>query len=100
MIKPYGIASGYSPKIKAAFVRRKEEYGMAWSGGIYNGETAKDKYTKQLINTSKSVGVDLDLRSLPIFSLAEAEDWIIEAKKENIDGILLETTGSYFLIFY
>jgi len=29
LIRPYGIASGYSPKIKAAFVRRKEKYGMA-----------------------------------------------------------------------
>ena len=44
----YGVASGYVPVVKAAFVRRNEEYGMRWPGAVYDGEAARTKYTEEL----------------------------------------------------
>ena len=89
LIKPYGIASGYIPKVKAAFVRRNEDYGMAWPGAVYDGEAAKVKYTKQLTDAAKSLDIKLDLRRSPIYSLGEADSWIKDAKSDNADGLML-----------
>jgi hypothetical protein len=39
-----GPASKYVPRVKAAFVRRKGDYGMLWPGAIWDGEGALRKY--------------------------------------------------------
>jgi hypothetical protein len=46
-------------------------------------------YSDKMINTAKKLGAKLALRSEPIYSLTEAESWIAEAQKENIDGLVL-----------
>ncbi len=88
-IKASGPASKYVPNIKAAFVRRKEEYGMWWPGAVYDGEAAREKYTELLIQTAEEKGVTLDLRSEPIFKNEEADNWIASAQNENVDGLML-----------
>ena len=88
-IRPSGPASKYVPTIKAAFVRRKEEYGMWWPGAVYDGKAARRKYTAQLIETAKALGVKLDLKPEPIYSLAEADAWLAEAKAANVDGLIV-----------
>jgi hypothetical protein len=77
------------PTVKAAFVRRKEEYGMWWPGAVYDGEAARAKYTAQLNEATKELGVKVDLRSEPIYSAAEADAWLAEAKTANVDGLML-----------
>jgi hypothetical protein len=77
------------PTIKAAFVRRKEEYGMWWPGAVYDGEAARKKYTDQMIKTAKAFGLRLDLRPEPIYGLEEAEAWLAEAKAANVDGLVV-----------
>ena len=79
-IQSYGTASGYIPKIKVAFVRRKGDYGMRWPGAIYDGEEARKKYTKNLKKTASKLRINLDLRSSPIYSIEEAESWIEKTK--------------------
>ena len=54
--RPYGPASSYIPRINAAFVRRKENYGMWWPGAVYDGEEALKKYTYEL-NKAKKIWV-------------------------------------------
>jgi hypothetical protein len=88
-IHGYGQASGYIPKIKAAFVRRKEEYGMRWPGAVYDGEAARSMYTDKLKKASGELGLSLDIRSSPIFSPEEADLWLKDAKESNTDGLFL-----------
>ncbi|MBN1124103.1 MAG: hypothetical protein JXA82_03785 [Sedimentisphaerales bacterium] len=88
-IAPCGPASRYTPTIKAAFVRRQEEYGMWWPGAVYDGQAARDKYTAAMQETARGLGARLDLRQEPIFSPAEADAWIAEAKGQKVDGLLV-----------
>jgi hypothetical protein len=88
-IQPQGPGSTYVPKVKAAFVRRKEDYGMWWPGAVYDGEAARKKYTQLLLETAKKHGIEYDLRTEPIFSDAEADAWISEAKNEKSDGLIV-----------
>ncbi len=88
-IRPSGEASHYVPRIMAAFVRRKEEYGMRWPGAVYDGEAARKKYTDELKNFAGSSGIGLDIRETPIFSPDEADVWINQAKVAKADGLFL-----------
>jgi len=84
-----GPASKYVPTIKAAFVRRKEDYGMWWPGAVYDGKAARKMYTEKMKSTAEKLGAKLDLRSEPLYSLAEAEGWIAEAEAQKADGMVL-----------
>jgi hypothetical protein len=89
VVHGFGPASGYIPSVKAAFVRRKEEYGMLWPGAIYDGEAAKTRYTHDLQQAAMATGISLDLRETPIFNPGEADAWITEAKDSKADGLLV-----------
>jgi hypothetical protein len=88
-LRPSGPASKYIPTIKAAFVRRKEDYGMWWPGAVYDGEAARRMYTAKLEETADALGVKFDLRPEPIYSPAEADAWLAEAKAANVDGLMV-----------
>jgi len=88
-IRPAGPASKYTPTIAAAFVRRKENYGLWWPGAIYDGEAALRKYRSQMLAAAKDLGIRLDLRPAPIYSSAEADRWIARVKAEKPDGLLV-----------
>jgi len=89
LIRPSGVASGYVPVIKAAFVRRKEEYGMRWPGAVYDGEAARIKYTDELKKAAVSSGISLDLREVPLYSSEEADLWISKAQENKADGLFV-----------
>ncbi|MBI5385159.1 MAG: hypothetical protein HZA90_10785 [Verrucomicrobia bacterium] len=88
-IVPTGPASKYTPKIWAAFVRRKGDYGIRWPGAVYDGEAARRDYTQQIAAAEKELGLKITLRPEPIFSAAEAEAWLAEAKATQADGLLV-----------
>ncbi|MHC4624277.1 MAG: hypothetical protein ACYS4W_10290 [Planctomycetota bacterium] len=88
-MRPCGPAAHYVPTVKAAFVRRKEEYGMWWPGAVYDGEATREKYTAEMIQAAKTLGVKLDLRPEPIYSLEEADAWLAQARADNVDGLLV-----------
>jgi hypothetical protein len=77
------------PTVKAAFVRRKGDYGIRWPGAVYDGQAARGKYTVQLTRAAEELGVKLDFRAEPIYSAAEADNWLAEAKSANVDGLML-----------
>ena len=85
----FGVASDYVPKIKAAFVRRKEEYGMLWPGAVYDGEAARKKYTEELIKTAGVLGLSLDIRDTPVYNTEEADAWLKSAKEDKADGLFV-----------
>ena len=84
-----GPASKAVPRIKAAFVRRRGDYGMWWPGAVYDGEAARQKTTAELHAAAQSLHLDVDLRPEPIYSLPEAEAWVAEAKEAAPDGLLV-----------
>ena len=86
---PTGPASKYVPKVHAAFVRRKGDYGILWPGAVYDGEAARRDYTQQILAAEKELGLKLTLRPEPIYSLEEAESWLSEAKADKPDGLLV-----------
>jgi hypothetical protein len=88
-IRAFGPASRYVASIRAAFVRRKGEYGMRWPGQIYDGVAAEKKYRRDFIQAAGSLGIKFDLRSRPIYSLEEAEDWVSSATQTNPDGLMI-----------
>ncbi len=88
-IQPVGPASQYTPTVHAAFVRRKGEYGMWWPGAVYDGQAACEKYTRLLRQTAGQLGVNLKLRDEPLYSLAEANQWIDGAKAVASDGLMV-----------
>ncbi len=83
----YGLASGYIPEIRAAFVRRKGEYGMLWPGAVYDGEAARAKYTEELKLAAREIGFSLNLREAPVYTPEEADAWLKEAKDSKADGL-------------
>jgi len=87
--RAFGPASGFVPNIRAAFVRREEEYGMWWPGAVYDGEAARKKYTEELSDTARLLGVNLDIKPTPIFSLEESDAWLAEAGTTQTDGLIL-----------
>jgi len=78
-----------TPTLHATFVRREEPYGMWWPGAIYDGEAAREKYTRLIQDTAKRLGMKLDLRPAPIHSNQEADAWVAEAKEAGPDGLLV-----------
>jgi len=85
----FGVASGYVPKIKAAFVRRREEYGMRWPGAVYDGEAARTKYTDDLRKAAATLDLSLDLRDTPIYNPEEADVWLKQARESKADGLIV-----------
>jgi hypothetical protein len=88
-LQPCGPGSKYAPRIHAAFVRRKGDYGMRWPGAIYDGEAAARDYRRQLLKAEKELGLQVTLRPEPIFSAAEADAWLAEARAAKPDGLLV-----------
>jgi len=88
-MRPCGPAAKYVPTIRAAFVRRKEDYSMWWPGAIYDGQAARRKYTAQLAETARALGVEFELRPEPVYSDAEADAWLTEAKAAKPDGLMI-----------
>ena len=85
-----GPGSKYVPSLAVAFVRRKAAYGMRWPGEIYDGEAALADYRQQIETTARQLGMTLDLRPVPIHSLAEADAWVTQQVQANKpDGLLV-----------
>ena len=88
-IRPCGPGSKYVPRIMASVVRRKGDYGMLWPGAIYDGEAARSKYTQLARERVSDLGLNLQFTNQPLHSLEEAETWLAEAKKKEVDGLFI-----------
>jgi len=91
--RPAGASAGpagrYVPRIKAAFVRRRGEYGMRWPGAVYDGEAARKKFIEEIAAAAKQFNMEADILERPLYSIEEGEAWVAEAEKAKVDGILL-----------
>src|SRR4030042_4425112 len=87
--RSYGPASTYIPFMKAAFIRRKGEYGIRWPGQVYDGEAALRLYTREIKDTAERLGMRIDLQAEPLYSMEETEQWLSRAVSEKPDGLLI-----------
>ena len=90
-IPHYGPAGNYTPRIRTAFIRREENYGMWWPGEIYDGEAARKRYTELILESAAELNMEAEISSKPIYSLEEGAKWIQAAEAEGADGLLLVT---------
>jgi len=88
-VAPAGPGSKYVPGVKAAVIRRAEEYGMRWPGQVYDGREAQKNYCRQAITAAADLGIELDLSRNVIHSPDQADKWIARAKKAGADGLLI-----------
>ena len=88
-VRASGPGSTYTPRLHAAFVRRKEKYGMWWPGAIYDGEAARQMYTEKMSSEARRLDADFRLRPEPIYNMEEAQAWILEAETDGADGLVL-----------
>jgi hypothetical protein len=84
-----GPASKCVPVVKAAFVRRKGPYGLRWPGEVYDGEAARATYTREIRQAADDLKMKVDLRPEPVYSEAEADAWLAEARASAPDGLLV-----------
>lgn len=88
-LRPTGPGARYVPRVKAAFVRRKGDYGMLWPGAIYDGETAMRRYRVEMQAAERALGMKIELRPEPLYSMEESQAWLAAAKEEKPDGLLV-----------
>ncbi len=88
-IRSVGPASKYTPTLQVAFVRRKGEYGMRWPGQIYDGKAALTRYRRQIDEAAKKMALNVTVRPEPIYSPAEADQWVAQAKAAKPDGLFV-----------
>lgn len=75
------------PRLKAAFVRRREH--PSWPGLLYDSEAATQRYTQLLREAAAALKVRLDLRPATIHSAQEADAWVAELAAEKPDGVIV-----------
>lgn len=85
----WGPGHKATPRIKAAFVRRKEEYDFLWPGQGYDGEAAKRDYTDKIRQAARDIGIDLVLQGQVIHSIEQANDFAASLKEQNFDAALV-----------
>jgi len=85
----WGPGAKCVPAIRATFVRRKGSYGMWWPGEVYDGEAARTRYATRIRQTAEALNLKLDLRPEPVYSAAEADEWLAQAKQADCDGLLV-----------
>jgi len=85
-----GPGSKYTPTVNVTFVRRKNPaFGTAWPGEVYDPVAAQKMYTEKIRKTGAGLGMKVDVRPEPIYSLAEADRWLAEAKESKPDGLMV-----------
>jgi hypothetical protein len=77
------------PKVKAVFVRRKENYGFLWPGAAYDGEAAMRDYTQKILQASREIRMNLVLQGQVIHDLAQADQFAATLKEQGFDGALV-----------
>ena len=55
------------PRVQVVFVRPEgDRYWMSWPGASYDVEARQAEYTKTLVEAAKKLGVELEVRPLPL----------------------------------
>jgi hypothetical protein len=78
------------PRVQVIFVRPEgDRYWMSWPGASYDVEARQAEYTRTLVDAARKLGVDLEVRPLPLESPEDVEAFVQQVKKSPPDGLFL-----------
>ena len=81
---------GPRPRVLVAFVRPEaDSYWMSWPGASFDVEARQAEYTKTLVDAARTLGVDLELRPLPLDDSEAIEAFAEQTAKSPPDGLFL-----------
>lgn len=85
----WGPGHKATPRMKAVFVRREEEYDFLWPGQGYDGEAARRDYTDKMTQAAREIGIDVVLQGQIIHSIEQANEFAASLKEQNFDAALV-----------
>jgi len=88
-ILSWGPGHKATPRMKAVFVRRKEEYDFFWPGQGYDGEAARRDYTEKIVQAAREIGIDLVLEGQIIHSIEQAHEFAAGLTEQKFDAALV-----------
>lgn len=78
------------PRVQVVFVRPEADgYRMSWPGASYDADVRQADYTKTLVQTAKRLGVDLEVRPLPLDDADGIAAFIEQTAKSPPDGLFM-----------
>ncbi len=78
------------PRVQVIFVRPEaDRYWMSWPGASYDVPTCQAEYTKTLVEAAKKLGVDLEVRPLPLDDADAVAAFTEQAVKSPPDGLFV-----------
>ena len=78
------------PRVQVAFVRPEtDRYWMSWPGASYDVEARQAQYTKTLVEAARKLGVDLEVRPLPLDDAEAIAAFAEQTGKSPPDGLFL-----------
>jgi hypothetical protein len=76
------------PRVQAVFVRPEgERFWMSWPGASYDVHAHQAEYTKTLVDAAGKLGVDLEVRPLPLDDAEGIAAFVEQMRKSPPDGI-------------
>lgn len=78
------------PRVQVVFVRPEgDRFWMSWPGASYDVEARQGEYTKTLVEAARKLGVDLEVRPLPLDEPEAIAAFIEQAGKSPPDGLFV-----------
>jgi len=81
-------SSGRKPRVQVIFVRpESDRYRMSWPGASFDAEARQAEYTKTLVAAAAKLGVDLEVRPLPLDDADSIAAFLEQTAKSPPDGL-------------
>ncbi len=78
------------PRVQVVFVRPEgDRFWMSWPGASYDVEARQAEYTKTLVEAARKLGVDLEVRPLPLDDPDAVAAFTEQAAKSPPDGLFI-----------
>ncbi len=78
------------PRVQVIFVRpESDRYWMSWPGAAFDAEARQGEYTKTLVAAAKKLGVDLEVRPLPLDEPEAIAAFLEQTAKSPPDGLFV-----------
>ena len=78
------------PRVQVIFLRPEgDRYWMSWPGASYDAEARQDEYTKTLIQAARKLGVELEIRPLPLDDADAIAAFTEQTSQSPPDGLFV-----------
>jgi len=78
------------PRVQVVFLRPEgDRFWMSWPGASFNVQARQAEYTKTLVGAANKLGVDLEVRPLPLDDADAIATFLEQTSKSPPDGIFI-----------